>query len=106
MAARPDEPAPAPGSHAPDQHVVVICQAGYASSLAAASLRQLGLTNATDLIGGFEAWAQAGLPIAGRVYIGGSSPGTEDGAMRTRAPNPTISSASGTSIAALAGRSF
>jgi rhodanese-related sulfurtransferase len=49
----------------PDQHVVVICQAGYASSLAAASLRQLGLTNATDLIGGFEAWAQAGLPIAG-----------------------------------------
>jgi rhodanese-related sulfurtransferase len=46
----------------PDQYVVVICQAGYASSLAAASLRQLGLTNATDLIGGFEAWAQAGLP--------------------------------------------
>jgi rhodanese-related sulfurtransferase len=46
----------------PDQHVVVICQAGYASSLAAASLRQLGLINATDLVGGFEAWAQAGLP--------------------------------------------
>ena len=46
----------------PDQYVVVICQAGYASSLAAASLRQLGLTNATDLIGGFEAWEQAGLP--------------------------------------------
>jgi rhodanese-related sulfurtransferase len=52
----------------PDQHVVVICQAGYASSLAAASLRQLGLTNATDLIGGFEAWAQAGLPIAGPAW--------------------------------------
>jgi rhodanese-related sulfurtransferase len=49
----------------PDQHVVVICQAGYASSLAAASLRQLGLTNATDLVGGFEAWAQAGLPVVG-----------------------------------------
>jgi rhodanese-related sulfurtransferase len=49
----------------PAQHVVVICQAGYASSLAAASLRQLGLANATDLIGGFEAWAQAGLPVAG-----------------------------------------
>jgi len=46
----------------PEQHVVVICQAGYASSLAAASLRQLGLTNATDLVGGFEAWARAGLP--------------------------------------------
>jgi rhodanese-related sulfurtransferase len=49
----------------PDQPVVVICQAGYASSLAAASLRQVGLVNATDLIGGFEAWAEAGLPIAG-----------------------------------------
>jgi rhodanese-related sulfurtransferase len=49
----------------PDRPVVVICQAGYASSLAAASLRELGLTNATDLIGGFEAWAQAGLPVAG-----------------------------------------
>jgi len=49
----------------PGQPVVVICQAGYASSLAAASLRQVGLTNATDLIGGFEAWARAGLPIAG-----------------------------------------
>ena len=49
----------------PEQHVVVICQAGYASSLAVASLRQLGLTNATDLIGGFEAWVQAGLPTAG-----------------------------------------
>jgi rhodanese-related sulfurtransferase len=48
-----------------DQYVVVICQAGYASSLAAASLRQLGLTNATDLVGGFEAWARAGLPTVG-----------------------------------------
>jgi rhodanese-related sulfurtransferase len=45
-----------------DQHIVVICQAGYASSLAAASLRQLGLANATDLVGGFEAWARSGLP--------------------------------------------
>jgi rhodanese-related sulfurtransferase len=57
----------------PDQHVVVICQAGYASSLAAASLRQLGLTNATDLIGGFEAWAQAGLPIAGPATASSSA---------------------------------
>jgi rhodanese-related sulfurtransferase len=41
---------------------VVVCQAGYASTLAAASLRQLGLANATDLVGGFEAWVEAGLP--------------------------------------------
>ncbi len=61
----PTSPHRHPAVTGPDQHVVVICQAGYASSLAAASLRQLGLTNATDLIGGFEAWAQAGLPIAG-----------------------------------------
>jgi rhodanese-related sulfurtransferase len=46
----------------PDQSVVVVCQAGYASTLAAASLRQLGLANATDLVGGFEAWVEAGLP--------------------------------------------
>jgi rhodanese-related sulfurtransferase len=46
-----------------DQTVIIICQAGYASSLAAASLRELGLVNATDLAGGFEAWAQAGLPV-------------------------------------------
>jgi len=42
--------------------VVLICSQGYASSLAVASLRQLGLSRATDVIGGFEAWHQAGLP--------------------------------------------
>jgi rhodanese-related sulfurtransferase len=46
----------------PDQDIIVVCQAGYASSLAAASLRQLGLSRATDLIGGYEAWVEAGLP--------------------------------------------
>ncbi len=50
----------------PEQHIVVVCQAGFASSLAAASLRQLGLVNATDLAGGFEAWKQAGQPVAVR----------------------------------------
>jgi rhodanese-related sulfurtransferase len=43
--------------------VIVICQQGYASSLAAASLQDLGLHRATDLAGGFEAWAAAGLPL-------------------------------------------
>ncbi|MFI9272837.1 rhodanese-like domain-containing protein [Kitasatospora sp. NPDC052896] len=42
--------------------VVVVCSEGYASSLAAASLRELGLVRATDLAGGFVAWAAAGLP--------------------------------------------
>ena len=43
--------------------VVVICNEGYASSLAAASLHGLGLGRATDLVGGFQAWKAAGLPV-------------------------------------------
>jgi rhodanese-related sulfurtransferase len=43
--------------------VIVICNEGYSSSFAAASLQQLGLVNATDVIGGFQAWKTAGLPV-------------------------------------------
>jgi len=43
--------------------VIVICAEGYSSSLAAASLQDIGLVNATDVIGGFEAWQAAGLPV-------------------------------------------
>jgi rhodanese-related sulfurtransferase len=39
-----------------DQPMVIVCDEGYASSLAALSLRQLGLTDVTDLDGGFQAW--------------------------------------------------
>jgi rhodanese-related sulfurtransferase len=46
------------------RQVIVICSEGYASSLAAASLQDLGLVNATDLAGGFRAWAGSGLPVA------------------------------------------
>jgi rhodanese-related sulfurtransferase len=45
-----------------DAHVVVVCSDGYSSSLAAATLQQLGITRATDLIGGFRAWKSEGLP--------------------------------------------
>jgi rhodanese-related sulfurtransferase len=41
---------------------ILFCSEGYSSSLAAASLQELGLRNATDLDGGFKAWAAAGLP--------------------------------------------
>jgi rhodanese-related sulfurtransferase len=41
---------------------IVVCSEGYSSSLAAASLQDLGLRNATDLDGGFRAWKAAGLP--------------------------------------------
>ncbi len=43
--------------------VIVVCSEGYASSLAAASLQDLGLVNATDIAGGFRAWAGSGLPV-------------------------------------------
>ncbi|HEY9369470.1 rhodanese-like domain-containing protein [Streptomyces sp.] len=46
-----------------DLRVVVFCNEGYASSLAAESLRRLGLHRATDAIGGFQAWKAAGLPV-------------------------------------------
>ncbi len=39
-----------------DQRIVIVCNEGYSSSLAAASLQDLGLLRATDLIGGFQAW--------------------------------------------------
>ncbi len=43
--------------------VVLICDHGYSSSLAASSLRRLGIERAGDLIGGFQAWVAAGLPV-------------------------------------------
>jgi len=42
--------------------LIVICDQGYSSSLVAAELHELGLVNATDVIGGFQAWKAAGLP--------------------------------------------
>ncbi|MFF3322912.1 rhodanese-like domain-containing protein [Streptomyces sp. NPDC002889] len=53
----------APQAVGHDLRVVVICNEGYASSLAAVSLQQLGLHRATDLVGGFQAWKAAGLPV-------------------------------------------
>ena len=43
--------------------IVLMCAHGYSSSLAAATLRDLGFDRATDVIGGFEAWIAAGLPV-------------------------------------------
>jgi rhodanese-related sulfurtransferase len=47
----------------PFHQIVLFCQEGYASSLAAASLQTMGLRRATDLEGGFAAWAERGLPV-------------------------------------------
>lgn len=46
-----------------DVQVIVLCSEGYTSSLAADSLRTLGLHRATDVIGGFQAWSARSLPV-------------------------------------------
>lgn len=46
-----------------DVEIVVVCRQGYSSSLAAESLRSVGLWRATDMIGGVEAWQRSGLPL-------------------------------------------
>ena len=46
-----------------DLDVVVLCNEGFSSSLVADTLRTLGLVRTVDVIGGFVAWAAAGLPV-------------------------------------------
>jgi len=47
-----------------DREVIVLCAHGYSSSLAAATLVELGFARAGDVVGGFEAWRAARLPVA------------------------------------------
>lgn len=60
----PTSPWRIPEATGPDLEVVVVCRHGYSSSLAAASLRAVGLHRATDLAGGVQAWLAAGLPMS------------------------------------------
>ncbi|HXW45015.1 MAG TPA: rhodanese-like domain-containing protein [Streptosporangiaceae bacterium] len=53
-----------------DMRIIVMCSEGYASTLAAASLRRIGLREATDLDGGFQAWHAAGLPTRPAQALG------------------------------------
>jgi rhodanese-related sulfurtransferase len=46
-----------------DTRVMLLCRQGYSSSLAAAQLSEIGFERATDVVGGVEAWIDAGLPI-------------------------------------------
>jgi rhodanese-related sulfurtransferase len=50
--------------------VIVLCDEGYQSSLAAATLQRLGFGFATDVDGGFRAWRDAGLPVVRRAIVG------------------------------------
>jgi rhodanese-related sulfurtransferase len=60
----PASPDRIPEARDHDRRIVLVCDEGYASSLAAATLQQLGLHRATDLAGGYQAWLAArGLPI-------------------------------------------
>ncbi len=59
-----------------DLRIILICNQGYQSSLAAATLQQLGLIQATDLDGGFTAWAAAGLPVIAPATAGPIRPAT------------------------------
>lgn len=52
-----------PEATAWDTRYILLCRHGYSSSLAAWNLRQMGLHRATDVVGGYEAWVAAGLPV-------------------------------------------
>jgi rhodanese-related sulfurtransferase len=46
-----------------DAPLILFCSQGYASSLAAQTLREMGFTRVTDMDGGFDAWNEQGLPV-------------------------------------------
>ena len=50
-----------------DRRIVIVCDEGYSSSLAAHTLQRLGLPHATDLVGGFQAWALLSRPAPADV---------------------------------------
>ena len=52
-----------PGVTRHDQRIILVCDEGYQSSLAAANLQELGVTRATDMAGGFQLWLERGLPV-------------------------------------------
>ncbi|KAI0668205.1 hypothetical protein C8Q78DRAFT_1071508 [Trametes maxima] len=58
-----------------DLRVIIFCQESFTSSLAAASLHDLGLLNATDMIGGYAAWKGAGLPD--EIEVSSTAPPTD-----------------------------
>ncbi len=58
----PSSPHRLPVADDPDRRIVLVCNEGYSSSLAAHTLQRIGLANATDLCGGYQAWLAAGAP--------------------------------------------
>jgi rhodanese-related sulfurtransferase len=60
----PDSPWRSPHAGGLDRQIVLMCDHGYSTVLAAATLVDLGFTRAGDVVGGFQAWREAGLPPA------------------------------------------
>jgi rhodanese-related sulfurtransferase len=58
----PTSPHRIPEADEADRRVIIVCSEGYSSSLAAHTLRRLGLANATDLEGGFQGWLALARP--------------------------------------------
>jgi rhodanese-related sulfurtransferase len=73
-----------------DRRIIVVCNEGYQSSLAAATLQTLGFHRATDLIGGFRAWRTAGLPVQrSEASSGAEGPVRRTAPPRSPTPRPT-----------------
>ena len=94
--ADPSSPAHDPRFGDLDRPVIVMCDEGYQSSLAAATLQRLGFHRATDLIGGYQAWRAAGLPV--------EPPGTDRTAARPPAPARALKGVGGPLAACAAGK--
>jgi rhodanese-related sulfurtransferase len=75
----PDSEWRSPHAPGPDARVVLLCDHGHSSVLAAAALVDLGFARAGDVVGGFEAWREAGLPTA-------PAPQRDDAALPGMAP--------------------
>src|SRR3954471_16742575 len=73
----PDSPWRNPHVGGLDRHLILICEHGESSSLAAATLHDLGFTRVGDVAGGFAAWEAAGLPVAPAAPAGRDLPGMD-----------------------------
>ena len=51
------------------QRYIIVCRHGFSSSVAVKNLRELGLTNVTDVVGGFQSWVNAGLPTTSSADV-------------------------------------
>ena len=56
-----------------DEWLVLVCAHGYSTSLAAATLQDLGFARATDMVGGFSAWKERALPVSSAPDVEGDA---------------------------------